>query len=149
MYRGANSCKIACKVLYYWNHSSRLLFFFFFTKIQLSVKPGRENIYACGGRHISHLYGHWKCISFTHNLLYIAAVINFKGSRIHFSNETMTILLLKSLTMSPKKTLHSTLSTIILHTWFSWYGNQRDFTLLNTAFFFKDWVEFSFQGTEL
>lgn len=100
------------------------------------------------GENIFHFYRHWNWIYFTHNLLFIAGVINFKGSRIHFSNETMTILLLKSLKMSPKKTLHSTFSKIILCLLFSWYGKQRKFTLqkLNTAFLFKGWVEFGFLG---
>lgn len=100
------------------------------------------------GENIFQLYRPWNWICFTHNLLYIAAVINFKGSRIHFSNETMTILLLKSLNISPKKTPHSTFSTTILRIWFSWYENQKSFTLpkINTAFLFKDWVKFGFSG---
>lgn len=119
--------------------------YFFSQKVSFQWNPA-EKICMPRGENIFHLYRRWNWICFTHNLLYIAAVINFKGSRIHFSNETMTILLLKSLNMSPKKTLHSTFSTIILRIWFSWYGNQRNFTLpkINTAFLFKDWVVFGF-----
>lgn len=102
MYRGANSPKIAHKVLYYWNHNSSLLFFFFSQKVSFQWNPA-EKICMPRGENIFHLYRHWNWICFTHNLLYIAAVINFKGSRIHFSNETMTILLLKSLNSPQRK----------------------------------------------
>lgn len=131
--------------MYYWDHNSRLLLFS--QKVSFQWNPA-EKIYMPREWNIFHLYRHGNWICFTQNLSFIAAVINFKGSRIHFSNEIITILLPKSLNMSPKKTLHSTFSTIILRIWFSWYEKQRNFTLpeINTPLPFRD-LSLAFQGT--
>lgn len=133
---GENSLKIA--KFYIIEIVTPSWYFFFPQKVNFECNLA-EKICMPRGENISHLYGHGNWISFTHNLLFIAAVINLKGSRIHFSNEIITILLLNPLNMSPKKTLHSTFSTIILRIWFSWHEKQRNFTLLerNTALLFK------------
>lgn len=129
------------------NHNSRL-WLFFSQKVSLQWNPA-EKMCMPKGENIFHLYRHWNWICFTHNLLFIAAVINFKGSRIHFANETMTILLLKSLNMSPKKTFHS---TFVYHHFTYIIFLLGETEKLHTAetdccFLFKDWVDLAFWGT--
>lgn len=107
------------------------------------MKTSRENMFAWGGEY----FRPYRCsnqICLTQDLLFRAAAIKFKGSDIHFPNETI-IFFLRNPSTCPKR------KQCIPHFLLSFHvydGKQRTFTVqrINAVLLLNDLVEFDFTG---